>query len=110
LAASLTSLTKNSFQWSDNAQKAFESLKEALTTPAVLALPDFSLPFIIECDASATKIDIVLMQNKHPIAFISQEFKRPDKLTSAYERKMLAILFAVKKWRQYLLRRQFIIN
>ena len=64
-----------------------------------MALPNFHLPFTIECDASATRIGAVLMQNHHPIAFISQELKNPEKLASAYERKMLAILFAIKKWR-----------
>ena len=52
----------------------------------MLALPDFTIPFVIECDALSTRLGVVLMQNKHPIAFISQELKKPDKVASVYER------------------------
>jgi len=76
----------------------------------VFALPDFSSPFIIECDASSTGIGTVLMQNNHPLAHINQEIKNPNKVPSAYEKEMLGILLAVKKWRQYLLGREFIIR
>jgi len=40
---------------------AFEALKKALTNPPVLALPNYSTPFVIECDASASRIGAVLM-------------------------------------------------
>lgn len=103
LAAPLTSLNKkNAFMWRPAAQQAFER-KEALTSPPILALANFSLPFVVECDASATRIGDILMQNNHPIAYISQEVQNPERVASAYEREMMAILFAVKKWRQYLL-------
>jgi hypothetical protein len=42
---------KNSFSWNENAESAFRHLKELMTTPPVLGLPDFSKKFIIECDA-----------------------------------------------------------
>ena len=45
-------LLKVAFQWTDKALEAFLTLKEAVTKPPVLALPDFSKPFVIECDAS----------------------------------------------------------
>ena len=87
VAAPLTRLTKkNAFNWDESAQLAFEQLKRVLTTPPVLALHDFNLPFIIECDASATRVGAVLMQRGHPIAFISQELRSPVKWSSAYER------------------------
>ena len=44
-------LKKDSFLWSDKALEAFTRLKEAVTHPPVLALLDFSKPFIVECDA-----------------------------------------------------------
>ena len=96
---------KNAFQWFETAQQAFETLKDVLTSPPVLTLPNFTIPFVIECDASATIIGAVLMQYNHPIACISQEPKNPEKITSAYEREILGILFTTKKWRQYLLGR-----
>lgn len=74
-------------------------MKEAFISPPVLALPNFCLPLVVESDASATKIGAVLMQNRHPIAYISQELKNPEKVASTYEKEMLGILFAIKKWR-----------
>jgi len=65
---------------------------------------------VIECDASSARIGSVLMQNNHPIAYISQELKKSAKVSSAYEREMLVILFAIKKWRQYLVGKKFTVR
>ncbi|XP_035544148.1 uncharacterized mitochondrial protein AtMg00860-like [Juglans regia] len=64
LAAPLTQLlTKNGFVWTQEAELAFKKLKEAVTRPPVLALPDISKPFTVECDASGKGIEAVLMQS-----------------------------------------------
>nr|GEV55436.1 hypothetical protein [Tanacetum cinerariifolium] len=53
IANPLTSLLqKNNLKWSQEAESAFETLKQALQTSLVLMLPDFSKPFIVETDAS----------------------------------------------------------
>lgn len=53
LAAPLTQLLKkDSFEWNDQATEAFMAPKKAMCSLPVLALPDFSLPFIVETDAS----------------------------------------------------------
>jgi hypothetical protein len=76
IAASLTALLKkNYFKWSEDATKAFQALKHAVTHPPVLRLPDFTKPFTIECDASGLGIGAVLMQEGQPIAFMSQALK-----------------------------------
>ena len=70
LAAPLTALTKkNAFQLSPTAQEAFNNLKKVMTTPPVLSLPNFNLPFEIECDASSSRVGAMLMQNNHPHCF-----------------------------------------
>ena len=49
--APLTDLTrKGALSWSDTAQQAFDRLKEVMSSCPMLALPDFSQPFVLECD------------------------------------------------------------
>ena len=64
IAAPLTALLrKDSFTWTPVASHAFQLLKDATSSPPVLALPNFTKPFIVECDASGLGIGAVLMQN-----------------------------------------------
>jgi hypothetical protein len=65
-------LKKDSFSWTDSQTTAFNQLKQQMTTAHVLALPNFSASFTLECDASGQGIGDVLMQNKQPIAFYSK--------------------------------------
>ena len=100
LVAPLTALlAKDSFHWTQAADQAFRKLKEALCTTPVLRLPDFSLPFILETDASGTGMGVVLSQQHHPIAFFSKSFCPKLLRASTYVRELAAITVAVKKWR-----------
>ncbi|XP_074342931.1 uncharacterized protein LOC141680663 [Apium graveolens] len=93
---------KEAFEWTKHAQKAFEELKVALTTTPVLAVPNFDLSFIVEIDASNKGIRVVLMQQGHPLAFISRTLGPKWQKLSVYEKELLNIVFAVQKWEQYL--------
>jgi hypothetical protein len=55
-------LKKNSFKWREDQEAAFTHLKLLMSTPHVLALPDFNQPFILETDASGNGLGAVLMQ------------------------------------------------
>ncbi|KAA8538347.1 hypothetical protein F0562_027830 [Nyssa sinensis] len=101
-------LNKDSFKWNPIAEEAFEQLKKVMTGAPVLALPNFSKTFIVECDASGSGIGGVLRQDR-PIAFYSYALKGKNLLLSTYEKEMLALVMAVQKWRAYLLGRQFVI-
>jgi len=62
IAAPLTALLKKEgFTWNDDATAAFITLKVAVTSALVLALPDFSKPFVVECDASTYGFGAVLI-------------------------------------------------
>ncbi|GAA0164061.1 hypothetical protein LIER_39711 [Lithospermum erythrorhizon] len=62
LAKPLTNMLKNdAFSWTTEAMQAFETLKTAMSTTPVLALPNFVLPFIIETHASSRGYGAVLM-------------------------------------------------
>jgi hypothetical protein len=59
----LTSLLKNnSFTWTPKNDHSFQALKENICTTPILALPDSTQTFVLECDASGRGTCVVLMQ------------------------------------------------
>ena len=99
IATPLTTLLKKyAFSWTPEATKAFEHHKEAMCQAPVLATPNFTKTFIVECDASGNRIAAILMQDERPIAFESRPIKGIFLHKAIYEKQMLAILHALKKW------------
>ena len=111
IAAPLTALLKReAFLWSPAATEAFLALKTALTSGPTLELPDFSAPFIVDCDASGTGVGAVLHQGAGPIAFFSRAMAPHHAKLAAYERELISLVKAVKHWRPYLWARPFTVR
>lgn len=72
-----------------------------MSTP-VLALADFNKPFQLQTDASDWGVGVVLMQDGHPLAFVSKALGPRTRGLSTYDKEYLAILVAVDQWRAYL--------
>jgi hypothetical protein len=108
IAKPLTNLLHNkTFQWTEQAQRAFDALKVAMTSTPVLTLSDFSAPFTVETDACADGIGVVLMQEGKPVAFLSKALGEKHKHLSIYKKEFLALIMAVEKWKHYLQRQEF---
>jgi hypothetical protein len=111
IAVPLTALLKkDGFLWTDQAAIAFEALKVALTTAPVLQLPDFTAPFIVECDASGSGFGAVMHQGEGPIAYFSKPIAPRHVSLAVYERELIGLVQAVRHWRPYLWGRAFIVK
>ncbi|KAA0057268.1 Ty3/gypsy retrotransposon protein [Cucumis melo var. makuwa] len=109
IAAPLTQLLKaGAYKWTEETEAAFEKLKKAMMTLPVLTMPDFNLPFEIESDASG--FGVVLVQAKRPIAYFSKILSMRDRARPVYERELIAVVWAVQRWRPYLLGRKFTVK
>ena len=111
IAAPLTDLLRrDAFLWGPKAELAFVKLKEAMTQAPVLRLPDFTREFVVETEASNCDIGVMLMQDNHLIAFFSKKIGLKMQASSTYIKELHAITNGVRKWRQYLLGRFFVIR
>jgi hypothetical protein len=108
----LTKLMKKGvlFMWTQDHQLAFEALKQALVTTPVPPLPNFARPFVIEIDACDTGVGAVLMQDGHPLAFLSKALGPKLRGLLTYEKEYMAILLAVQQWCPYLQQGEFFIH
>jgi hypothetical protein len=86
ICQSLTTLLKKGslFIWTSDHDIAFNTLKKALVSAPVLALPDFNNTFLVETDASALGVGAVLMQKGHPLAFLSKALGPKSRGLSTY--------------------------
>jgi hypothetical protein len=79
----------------------------ALTNASILALPDFSIPFVVETNATSFGVGAVLMQDNHPLAFISKPLGPKLRGLTTYEKEYIVILLAFDQWKAYLQHSEF---
>ena len=98
------------FKWGQDQIKAFETLKEKLTNAPILALPNFTKTFEIECDASNVSIEAVILQEGHPIAYFSEKIKGSYLNYSTYDKELYALVRALQNWQHYIFPKEFVIH
>jgi hypothetical protein len=103
-------LKKKQFEWSPEAQRAFDTLKHAMTITLVLAILDFNEQFIVETYACDLGIGVVLMQHDRCITYLSKALGPLHQKLSVYEKEFLALIIAVERWRPYLQGQEFLIR
>ncbi|CAM8943909.1 unnamed protein product [Rhodiola kirilowii] len=95
------------FEFTDQCRAAFDELKQALTSTPIIMAPDRAQPFEIMCDASDYTVGAVLGQkvDKKPVViyYASRTLDVAQKNYSTTEKELLAVVFALEKFRSYLL-------
>ncbi|KAH9657916.1 Endonuclease [Citrus sinensis] len=112
LAAPLTEIVKKhvGFKWASEQERAFNLIKEKLVSAPLLALPDFTKTFEIECDDSSIDIGAVLMQEGRPIAYFSEKLGGAALNYPTYDKEMYALVRTLETWQHYLLPKEFVIH
>ena len=110
IAVPLTELLKNDtpYIWTEIRQEAFEELKRRLVTAPILAVPDWAKDFHVTLDASGWCLGAVLWQHdkadrERPIYYASRQMSPAERNYTTTEREALAVIYACKKFRHYLL-------
>lgn len=115
LTDALRKTEPNEVKWDDVKEKAFCSLKEALTNRPVLAAPDYNRTFIVQCDASDRGVGAVLCQldergRERPILFISRKLTGREQTYSASEKECACLVWAIQKLSCYLAGSRFVVE
>jgi hypothetical protein len=110
MARPLHELTKKDkiWNWTNECQTVFETLKERFSTAPVLTMPDTTKPFILETDASKWAIGATLLQKQedgqlHPCGYLSHALTQTEQNWQIYDRELYAIIYALDKWKYLLL-------
>ena len=103
-------LKKDAFAWNEDSKRVFQQLKVVMSQVPVLAMPDFHKTFVVETDASQCGLGAVLMQDTHPIAYYSKTLGKRASNKPIYKKELMEIVFAVLKWKHYLLGRRFVVK
>ncbi|GKC85071.1 putative reverse transcriptase domain-containing protein [Tanacetum coccineum] len=102
IAKPLTLLTQKDFEWGDEQENAFLTLKDMLCDALILALLEGANDFIVYYDASNQGFGCVLMQRNKVITYASIQLKIHEKNYTTHDLELGAVVFALKTWRHYL--------
>nr|GEV18371.1 hypothetical protein [Tanacetum cinerariifolium] len=95
-------LLQEKFEWGDEQETAFQTLKDMLCDALILALPEGVDDFVVYCDASDQGFGCVLMQRNKVIAYASRQLKIQEKNYTTHDLELGAVVFALKTQRHFL--------
>lgn len=90
------------FIWQDEHDKAFKDLQKATIESPTLRYFNVNKPLVIQADASSFALGATIMQSGHPISYASKVLTTSQRNYSQIEKEMLAIVFACKRFDQYI--------
>ena len=98
IAGPLTKLLRKgfTFHWDDHCQRAFEKLKQCLTSAPVLTLPSGRGGFVVYSDASYRGLRCVLIQHNRVIAYVSRQLRSHEVSYPVHDLELAAVVFALK--------------
>ena len=104
-----------SFVWNETFQQAFDQLHGSLCSAPVLVYPDFSIPFILDTDASDVGLGGVLSQidgegREHVITYGRRLLTKPEWKYCVTRRELLAVVTFVQQYRPYLICQKFTLR
>jgi hypothetical protein len=100
------------FQWNEDCQQGLDTIKENMVTSPILLFPDWEMTFHVHVDASSIALGAIMVQPgagdlDQPIAFASIKFSKSEKNYNTTEREFLSMVYALQKFRHYLLGKHF---
>ena len=118
IASPLSDLTKKNastkLEWTSACDTAFRTLKDRLTSDAIVRLPDPTKDFILRTDACDTGVGAVLLQDHDgtlfPVAYGSRKLSKPERNYCVTEKECLGIIFGISKFEKYLYGRRFTLQ
>jgi transposase InsO family protein len=102
-------------QWEGEPKRAFELIKGVLGKAPIMHMPDWTRPFKVGTDSSQYGVGAVLYQVMENgeiryVAFAAKSLNKHQRNYPAIKRELLAIVFAVAKWREVLWGNKFILE
>jgi hypothetical protein len=102
------------FEWTDEAETAFQTIKKILSDAPVLATFNAKWPIIVSTDASQTGLGACLIQNvdgeEKIVSYASRTLSECEKRYAVGELEALACVFACERWHLCLYGRKFLIR
>ena len=101
------------FLWDEDCQRSFEKLKVYLTTAPIVMAPNWQLPFEVMCDASDLAIGVFLEQRgggkPYVVYYASKTLNEAQRNYTTTEKELLAVVYALDKFRAYFVGSDIII-